>query len=181
MFGFGRRAAEGRLVAAMHTAIVEASRDPALYGERGLPDTVEGRFESLTLHALLVLRRLRQLPAPADVVAQALVDAVFAHLEIALREMGVGDFGVPKRMKKLAEAFYHRTDRYSAALDARSAQALSRELAERLGVGPEALTGVAAFALAAERELATCDLQRLQAGPTFRAIRRSAEIARADA
>lgn len=181
MFGFGRRAAEARQVATLHTAVVESSRDPALFGEGALPDTVEGRFESLTLHALVVLRRLRQLPAPAAEVAQDLVDALFAHLEIALREMGVGDFGVPKRMKKLAEAFYHRTDRYSAALDAGSAPALSRELAERLGGEPERLTGVAEYALAAERALAACDLDQLVADLPFARLRERAEIARASA
>lgn len=172
MFGFGRRAAEARLVEGLHTAIVDASRDPALYGEGGLPDTVEGRFESLTLHALLVLRRLRRLPAPADDVAQDLVDAVFAHLEIALREMGVGDFGVPKRMKKLGQAFYDRTDRYSAALDAGSGEDLCREIGERLAVEPASLHRLADFALAAERGLAACDLDRLLAGPPFRSPER---------
>lgn len=175
MFGLGRRAAGARLIEALHAALVEASREPDLYGESALPDTVEGRFESLTLHTLLVLRRLGQLPPPADDVAQDLVDAVFAHLEIALREMGVGDFGVPKRMKKLAGAFYDRTHRYAAALDARSADALAHELGDRLPLVPGAGAGLADFLLSAERSLASRDLDGLVDGLSHIRLRRWAD------
>lgn len=181
MFGLGRRAAGARLIEALHASVVEASRDPALYGEAALPDTVEGRFESLTLHTLLVLRRLRRLPPPAADVAQDLVDAVFAHLEIALREMGVGDFGVPKRMKKLAGAFYDRTHRYDAALDAGSAEALARELGERLPLEPGAGAALAAFLLAAERSLAVRDLDGLVTGGPLPRLARAADSVEATA
>ena len=154
-------------VAGLHARIVAASRRPDLYGEGGLPDSVEGRFESLVLHATLVLRRLRRLPPPADDLSQDLVDAVFAHLEIALREMGVGDFGVPKRMKKLGQAFYDRAARYDPLITAGDRDGLAAMIAARLDMPAVALAGTAAFVLASERELSGADLDAVLAGPPF--------------
>lgn len=167
MFGSRQRAARADLIGRFHAAIVAASRAPELYGPGALPDTVEGRFESLTLHVLLVLRRLRGLPAPAADVAQELVDAVFAHLEIALRESGIGDFGVPKRMKKLGRAFYDRTAKYEDALAERDAGALAKKIEGRLSLDEGAALGVARYCLESEAALAACDLDRLLAGPPF--------------
>lgn len=167
MFGLWRRRS-GDAIGEMHTRLVAASRDPALYGVGGLPDTVEGRFESLTLHTLLVLRRLRQLPDPAGDAAQELIDAVFAHLEIALRETGVGDFGVPKRMKKLARAFYDRTSRYDPVLDRADPEALAGEIATRLpDAEPDGLRHVSRALLASERVLAGVEFGAILAGPVF--------------
>ena len=69
----------------------------------------------MSLHTILVLRALRELPPPADEVAKDLTDAFFQDLDASLREMGVGDTVVPKRMKKLAAAFYGRAHAYDAA------------------------------------------------------------------
>ncbi|WP_171217664.1 ubiquinol-cytochrome C chaperone family protein [Enterovirga aerilata] len=167
MFGFRRKNSGRELVEGLHARVVEASRRPELYVEAGLPDTMEGRFEALTLHALLVLRRLRQLPPPADDVAQELVDAVFAHLEIALREMGIGDFGVPKRMKKLAQAFFDRTAKYDALIASGDAGGLAAEMAGRLGAEPARLRPFADLVLASEARLAVADLDAILAGPPF--------------
>lgn len=165
MFGFARRAARRRLVIdGLHHAVVEQSRSPSLYGPGRLPDTVEGRFEALTLHVLLIMRRLRHLPPPAAEVAQELVDAVFAHLEITLRETGIGDMGIPKRMKKLARAFYDRTVKYEAALEAGDEEALGAELALRLGIAAPEIAATARYCLAAERRLAACDLDAILGG-----------------
>lgn len=166
MFGFRKRAARVAAIDRLHAGVVEASRRIELY-RGGLPDTVEGRFESLTLHVMLLVRRLRELPPPADEVAQELVDAVFAHLEVALRESGVGDFGVPKRMKKLGRAFYDRVAKYEPALAARDGAALAAELGARLGMEPAALMPVARYCLAAEERLASCGLDELLARPPF--------------
>ena len=170
MFGFGKNDPRAALVGRLHTAIVESSRAPDLYGEGGLPDSVEGRFESLTLHILIVLRRLRALPAPAAEVAQELIDAFFAHLEIALRESGIGDFGIPKRIKKLGQAFYERTALHDAALDAGDAAALAEEIGRRLAADPAVFAATARYAIEAERRMSDCDLDRLLAGPPFAPI-----------
>ncbi len=170
MFGFKRSKSGRDLVLALHAQVVEASRQPELYGESGLPDTMEGRFEALVLHVLVVLRRLRQLPPPADDVAQEFVDAVFAHLEIALREMGIGDFGVPKRMKKLAGAFFDRTSKYDGLIAARDVAGLAAELAGRLACDPAPLRRFAAMVIASEEKLAGVDLDGIVRSPPFASI-----------
>jgi cytochrome b pre-mRNA-processing protein 3 len=96
--------------------IVTAARRPELYSDMGVPDTVMGRFDALALHVALVLRRLSKLPTPADSLAQDTVDRFFADLDAALREIGIGDVSVPKKVKKLGQAFYGRAQAYDHAL-----------------------------------------------------------------
>ncbi len=131
IFGLFRRSSSRAVIERLYAAIVEGSRQRALYAELGVPDSFEGRFESLTVHAVLVLRRLRGLESPGPEMAQDLVDTVFRHFDRTMREMGVGDTSVPKRMKRLAEAFLGRSTAYDEALrdghDA-LAKALSRNV-----------------------------------------------------
>lgn len=103
---------------ALHDGAVARSRDAALYARMGAPDTVEGRFEVLTLHLILLIDRLgRRDPAEAA-ARQALFDVYLADLDGALREMGVGDLAVGKRMRRLGEAFYGRASAYETAFAA---------------------------------------------------------------
>lgn len=118
ILGLFRRSANRTVIQRLYEVLVTAARQPALYAQLGVPDTFEGRFESLTLHAALVLRRLQAAEAPGPDVAQDLIDTVFKHLDRTLREMGVGDTSVPKRMNKLAEAFLGRSAAYDEALRA---------------------------------------------------------------
>lgn len=141
------------VIGPLHDRIVAAARRPLLYAELGIPDTLEGRFEALCLHVVLVLRRLRTLPAPADEIGQDLVDYVFRQLDRSLREMGVGDFGVPKRMKKLAQAFYGRAQAYAAALEAGDRAALAAALARNVLADGEPATPLADYALGLESAL----------------------------
>lgn len=164
---FFRRGAERRRpVEALHAAIVGASRQPALYTALHIPDTVEGRFEALCLHAYLVLRQLDRLPPPAADFAQELVDTVFANLDANVRELGVSDVGVSKRMKKLASSFYGRARSYDAALAAADDAALQAALARNI-VGPDSdPAGLASYVRAAEASLSAADFETLlTAGP----------------
>jgi cytochrome b pre-mRNA-processing protein 3 len=113
---FKRRDPNAGIVERLHEAVVQAARAPAFYRDMHVPDTFEGRFDMMVLHAFLTLRRLKALPAPAEDLAQDLVDAVFRGFDDSLRELGVGDVAVPKRMKTLASAFYGRAKAYEAAL-----------------------------------------------------------------
>lgn len=168
MLGFLRKNPRRGAVDTLYERIAAASRQASLYLALGVPDTLEGRFESLVLHALLVMRRLRRLPAPADEVAQDLVDALFRQLDRSLRELGVGDFGVPKRMKKLAQAVYDRAGRYDPALDAADETALAEALGRNLFDGARPARALARYAVAVEAELAALDLDALlQTGPRF--------------
>ncbi len=160
--GFFRRAnARRRAVEGLHLALSMAARRPGLYTRLGVPDTVEGRFEALCLHAILVLRRLNRLPAPAAEVAQDLVNSVFTQLDASLRELGVGDMGVAKRMKKLGAAFYGRAEGYDAALNAGDSAALAAALVRNVLGGEGDGTGLAAYVQAADTALAEVDLDGL--------------------
>jgi cytochrome b pre-mRNA-processing protein 3 len=103
---------------ALYGAVVEQSRTPALYLDLGVPDTVEGRFEVYTLHVVLLLDRLRRQGPQAAETAQSLFDTYVKALDDALREMGVGDLSVGKKMRRLGEAFYGRVKSYEAAFTA---------------------------------------------------------------
>lgn len=129
IFGLFRRRSERRLVDRLHGEIVAAVRQPVFYTDFAVPDTLEGRFEILVLHAALVVRRLDGLDAA---LAQALTDSMFRHLDIALREAGVSDIGVPKRMKKLASGYLGRAAAYASALGDKDGAALAAALARNV-------------------------------------------------
>jgi cytochrome b pre-mRNA-processing protein 3 len=124
--------------------IVAAARRPALYEALGAPDRIDCRFELLTLHSGLVLRRLAALGGVAEAIAQDLVDSLFAHFDDTLREMGFSDIAVAKRLKTMGSAFYGRNAAYAAALGDGSpadlATALARNVYGAAGVeaGPKA-------------------------------------------
>ena len=114
---------------------VEQARSPALYARLGAPDTVEGRFEMVALHAWLVMRRLKG-DAAAKKVSQCLFDAMFQNMDDSLRELGVGDLQVGKKIRKLAENFYGRIGAYEDAMKEDAAEdalakALSRNIFEK--------------------------------------------------
>jgi cytochrome b pre-mRNA-processing protein 3 len=103
-------------VHAAYRRIVERARAPVFYTEWGVPDTLDGRFELLALHAFLVLHRLRRDHGETEAFAQDLFDAMFADLDRALREMGVGDLGVGRRVKAMVAGFYGRIVAYEQGL-----------------------------------------------------------------
>lgn len=109
-----------------------AARRPELYEALGAPDRIDGRFELLTLHAGLVLRRLAAVGGVADAIAQDLVDSLFSHFDDTLREMGLSDIGVAKRLKAMGSAFYGRNAAYAAALDGGSSAELATALARNV-------------------------------------------------
>jgi cytochrome b pre-mRNA-processing protein 3 len=115
---FGReRHANRAITEALYAQIVAAARQTAFYSHWNVPDTPLGRFEMVSLHMFLFQHRLRgEDGAPRD-VAQVLIDEFFLDVDHSLRELGIGDVGVPKRMKKLARMFYGRTAAYDDALE----------------------------------------------------------------
>ena len=100
---------------ALYPEIAAASRQPVFYTAYAVPDTVEGRFDILSLHVIAVLERIRP-HDPKGQFGQALFDVMVSNLDASLREMGVGDTRVGKRVRVLAEMFYGRAKAYRAAL-----------------------------------------------------------------
>ncbi|MEW5684285.1 MAG: ubiquinol-cytochrome C chaperone family protein [Pseudomonadota bacterium] len=103
---------------ALYASAVAQARTPALYVDLSVPDTPEGRFELYSIHVYLLLERLKNQGAQAAEVAQATFDTYLSALDNALRELGVGDTSVGKRMRKLGEAFYGRIQSYEEAMAA---------------------------------------------------------------
>jgi cytochrome b pre-mRNA-processing protein 3 len=141
-------------IEAIYGMIVTQAREPLFYRDLGVPDTVNGRFDLLVLHLWMVLQRLRPMEGGSG-LSQALFDRFCDDMDANLREMGVGDLTVPKRMQAFGEAFYGRVAAYDLALAAGEeplAQALCKNIlngaqienARRLAVYVE--TAVAALA-----------------------------------
>jgi cytochrome b pre-mRNA-processing protein 3 len=115
----------------LYGTLVEQARRPAFFAALGVPDTLDGRFELIALHEFLVLNRLKAERVRTEKLAQALFDIMFSDMDRALREMGVGDLGVGKHVKRMAKAFYGRVVSYERGLAAGGAElreALQRNL-----------------------------------------------------
>ena len=164
VFQLFRRSANRQLIDRLSGEIVAAARDPVLFTEYGIEDSLEGRFEAVTLHAVLVLRRLNRMDPPAPEIAQDLTDAIFRSFEIALREMGVGDIGVPKQMKTIAGAFFGRGGAYDHALRG-GAPGLNAALARNVYNGRKNPDRLARYVLASNEVLAKVSIEAFTLGP----------------
>jgi cytochrome b pre-mRNA-processing protein 3 len=145
-----------RSIGDLYGAIVAQARRPAFYRGYGVPDTVHGRFDMIVLHLVLVLERFGR--GIGRGVGQELFDVFCGDLDANLREMGVGDLAVPKRMREFGEAFYGRQAAYRAALDAADARELEKSLRRNIFAGTGADSGaarLASYARAALRQFAT--------------------------
>lgn len=133
---------------------VKQSRRPEFYTNLGVPDTLDGRFDMVALHVFLLLHRLRCEGAVTRRLAQCLFDTMFNDMDYNLRELGVGDLGVGRRVKSMAKALYGRIAAYEAGLaadDEALAAALARNLFRNREVLPPQL---GAFCLYLRREAA---------------------------
>ena len=115
---FGRDRTERTAARSLYLAAVEKARDPLFYLNLGVADTVDGRFDMIVIHVMLVMRRLRPAGESGRVVAQELFDLMFRDMDRSLRELGVGDLSVGRHIKKMAKAFYGRATAYEEGLDA---------------------------------------------------------------
>jgi cytochrome b pre-mRNA-processing protein 3 len=130
--------------AAIYAALVRQTRQPAFYRELGVPDSFDGRFDLLVLHAFLLFRRLGRADEAGRDLAQAVFDTMFADMDDVLRESGVGDMSIHRKIRGMSEAFYGRVKAYDEAL-ASGAGALEAALGRNVyagagaGEGPERL------------------------------------------
>ena len=112
---FRRKNSLAEFASAIYARTAAEARQPALFEACGIPDTLDGRFDALALHASLMIDRLRREP-DGEVLAQEFFDAMFRHLDLTLRELGVQDLGVGRRIKIMAEGLQGRALAYRAAL-----------------------------------------------------------------
>ncbi len=104
--------------AKLYLSTVNQAREIAFYRDIGVPDTLDGRFEMIAVHAYLIMRRLKNLGDEGNNLSQALFDAMFKDMDRNLRELGVSDMSMGKRMKKMMQGFYGRVAAYDTGMDA---------------------------------------------------------------
>jgi len=100
--------------------IVDQSRQPKFYAAWAVPDTLDGRFDLIILHVSLVVNRLEASDENKQIslLIRHLQEVLFDNMDMSLREMGVGDMSVGKKVKIMAEAYFGRKAAYQAALRA---------------------------------------------------------------
>ena len=150
----------------LYGAIVAQSRCVAFYTNYGVPDTIEGRFDLIVLHIAVLLARLDCAGPSARHIGQTLFDLFCRDLDANLREMGVGDLAVPKRMRQFGEAFYGRQAAYLAVLGAPDARALEKALARNIfgGVKSDGSRRLARYVRALVRQFEAHDPETLLRG-----------------
>jgi cytochrome b pre-mRNA-processing protein 3 len=154
-----RPKSQDRNIGELYGAIVAQARSVAFYGDYGVPDTVEGRFDLIVLHLVLVLVRFGSDEQTGRGIGQQLFDVFCSDLDGNLREMGVGDLAVPKRMRRFGEAFYGRQAAYLAALAATDEGELEKALARNIFSGRDDDCGAARLARYARAALAQFEQQ----------------------
>lgn len=126
---FGLAARSNRnITAAVYSAIVAAARQPGFYAALGVPDTPLGRYEMLSVHLFLFLHRFKGFGGAEGALAQEVADSFVTDVDDSLRQLGIGDMGIGKRVRKLTRMFYGRAASYGEACEARDRVALAAAL-----------------------------------------------------
>jgi cytochrome b pre-mRNA-processing protein 3 len=142
----------------LYAEIARAAREPGFYQGLGVADTLDGRFDLVVLHTHLVLRRLKGAGAQGRALGQALFDTMFGDMDESLRELGVGDLSVGRKIRALTDAFYGRALAYEEALqtaedDALLKAALMRNVYRGTSPSTDALAALASYVRALDRTL----------------------------
>ncbi len=162
-------AAQERAGFALYAAAMAAAREPCFFARLGVPDTLDGRFDLISIFAFLLIERLQPADPPGPELAQKVFDAMFTDMDVTLREIGVGDLSVGRKVRAMWEAFHGRALAYRAALAAPPEDpALEAALARNVwrgAVPPEgAAAALARIVRAQAAALASQDLAALAAG-----------------
>lgn len=155
------------IVELLYQALVAMTRQPKLYESCGIADTFAGRFEALGLHVFLFLRRCRS-EASLEPLSRDVVDRFVLDVDSSIRELGIGDQAVPRRMRKLAGVFYERVRVYDEAFEAADQRsALKAALAGRAveaTVPEDAVDDLATYMLAMNERLAAVPAAAILSG-----------------
>lgn len=153
-------------VYAVYSAIVAQSRREKFYADWGVPDTLTGRFDMISLHAALVFRRLRTDEKATKAFAQSVFDCFFKDMDRSLREMGVGDLSVGKRIEKMGSLFYGMLAKLAAAFDSGERAEIEGVLSRNFHGGePHAeLARFADYVLLCDDILASQSIEDIMAG-----------------
>lgn len=154
--------------AVIYSALVEQARRPEFYETFDVPDTLDGRFDLIVLHAGLYLPRLKASRGEGKALAQAAFDQMFANMEQSLRELGAGDMSVPKKIKAMLQAFYGRASAYDKSLKqgdlATLREALQRNVYRGAEIAQPKLDALATYVRAASEALKAAPDEDIVAG-----------------
>jgi cytochrome b pre-mRNA-processing protein 3 len=163
-----RRRQRERVGFALYGAAVAAAREPFFYLRLGVPDTLDGRFDMVALHVALLVRRLLSETEPGPSLAQAVFDAMFSDMDVTLRELGVGDLSVGRRVRAMWEGFHGRAKAYGQALGAGDVGSLTAALVRNVWRGADrpgaCAAALARLCVAHDAALATQSLEWLAVG-----------------
>lgn len=165
-FSFFRTSPTEPIGRKLYAAAVAQARRPEFYRDTEVPDSLDGRFDLVALHVFLVLRRLKAEGKPARELGQAVFDVFVADMDQSLREMGVGDLGVGRRVKAMAQGLYGRVAAYEAGLEseARLAAVLRRNLYGTVQPSDPAVVRMAAYVRREANSLAARPFAALASG-----------------
>ncbi len=151
----------------LYVQAVEQARSPVFFTQYGVPDTVDGRFDLIILHIMLLIRRLRGNGKAAAEMSQSVLNHMFSDMDRNLREMGVGDLSVGKQVKKMAKAFYGRSEVWEEGMDAGRVQLMSafeETVYRSVEQSHEQVSSLADYTLAIDEVLKAHDTAHLLAG-----------------
>ncbi len=151
----------------LYLASVKQSRSPSLYIELGVPDTVDGRFDMIILHVMLLIRRLRGGGEEAAIVNQEVLNLMFADMDRNFREMGIGDMSIGKHVKKTAKAFYGRAETLEKGLDTGPVDlnnALKETILRSIEAPDEKTSALAHYVVGIDRFLTTQSIENILSG-----------------
>lgn len=166
IFNLFRKNTATEPVYAVYSAIVAQSRQPRFYADWLVPDTVTGRFDMISLHMALLFRRLRAESGAQKDFSQAVFDLFFKDMDRSLREMGVGDLGVPKKIQKMGNIFFGLLAALNEAMDRNDQVALEGVLSRNIfdgATGPH-VTALAKYLIAEDRALTSQLAQTITGG-----------------
>lgn len=123
---FVRRNPRSDTISTLYGTIVAQARMPCFYRDYGVADTINGRFDLIVLHLMLLFHRLAAEPPRRRALGQSVFDLFCRDMDHNLREMGVGDLAVPKKMQRIGAAFYGNLQAYEEALQAGTSEALKK-------------------------------------------------------
>ena len=157
---------------ALYALAVEQARQPAFYTTLGVADRIDARFELYTLHVLILFLRLKQDGERGEVAAQKLFDTYISSLDNTLRELGVGDVSVGKKMRKLGEALYGRMSAYEKALREGDHDGFQASIARNVFESDDPATGaeLTRYALESHERLARQPISAVEKAPDWAMI-----------
>jgi len=164
---FGRSAPEKDVAYLLYALVVKQARSVDFYAGLGAPDTLEGRFELVALHAFLLLHRLKNAGKEAKQMAQSVFDVLFDDMDQVLREIGVGDLAVGKKIKSMAALFYGRLNAYDAGIaadDQTLEEAIRRIVYAEMEPGDEPVHSIADYMRRAVADLNTQTTESIMSG-----------------